>query len=163
MDLTLSNINISIKHGKPIVTEDDYHPALTFKIDCRDIKFLYSRRIAKFNFFKADYNNINNELRLVDWYELLNTNDVNIAVDIFYNKINDLIQKYTPLIKTKANNYPKWFSKKIIDLIGDKNYYRKRMKKTNDEVYKILFREKRKEIKIEKKNAQGNIFQVLNQ
>lgn len=153
LDLALSNIDISIKRGNPMVAEDDYHPALIFDMDCNDIKFLKSKRAPKLNFFKADYININNELRSIDWYDLLNTNDINRAVDIFYVKLFEIIRKYTPITSHKSDEYPKWFSKKLIDLIRDKNYYRKKMKKRNGEYFATLFREKRREIKIEKKKC----------
>lgn len=153
LDLIISNIPISVNRGQPMVNEDDHHPALKFDFDSSDIKFLKSKKSAKFNFFKADYDGINNELRSIDWYQLLNSNDVNVAVDIFYNKIYEIIRKHTPICTPKSDKYPKWFSKKLIDLIADKNYYRRKMKTSNGEHFAFLFREKRREEKREKRRC----------
>lgn len=156
LDLILSNIPIQIVRGHPIVAEDDYHPTLVFDIDRSDIKFLKSRKTAKYNFFKADYDSINNEIRSIDWYELLNTTDINEAVTIFYSKIYEIIHKFTPICTPKSDKYPKWFSKKLIDLIVDKNYYRRKMRKPNGEHFAVIFREKRREIKKEKRKCLNN-------
>lgn len=151
LDLILSNMDVSVGRGRPIVNEDDYHPALVFDIDRSDIKFLKSKKSAKYNFFKADYDSINRDLNTVNWIEILNVNDINDAVDIFYNKLYQIIKIHTPIITPKSDDYPKWFSRKLIDLIKEKNYFRRKMKRPNGERFSSLFRLKRSEVKREKR------------
>lgn len=49
--------------------------------------------------------------------------------------------------------FPKWFSKKLIDLIHEKEYYFKMKRKTGNIIFIDLFNKKRREIKHEKKRS----------
>lgn len=124
-----------------------------------------SKKTPKFNFFKANYTSINNELNEVHWNQLLTEVDVNKAVDNFYSIIRGIIAKHTPKITPKIDQFPKWFSSKLIQLIHEKEYYFKLKKRTNNLLYVRLFNEKRKEIKRLKKfdlwSYQGNIESLI--
>ena len=64
-----------------------------------------------YNFKKGDYHNINCNLSSYNWNEnVLNIQDVNIALDNFYETINDQINKFVPKVKKKLSTYPNWFS-----------------------------------------------------
>lgn len=154
LDLIISNVGISVKRrnmNKIIVNEDKDHPSLDLELDRSDIKLLTSIKTSKLNFFNANYDCINNELRSIDWHDTLQSNDINESVDIFYNTLYEIINNHTPIITPKSDDYPKWFSKKLIEMIKDKEFYRKKMKKPNGEIYSQLFYLKRKEIKNEKR------------
>lgn len=140
-----------INRADNIIKEDDYHPSLKFFIEKTDIKFLNSKKTQKFNFFKANYDNINNDLSSIDWSHELNSPDINQAVDTFYSIIHDIISSHVPLIKPRSDKYPKWFSYSLIKLIETKEYYRNHMNGPKKDLFTKLFAEKRKEIKHEKK------------
>ena len=93
---------------------------------------------------------------MINWHELLNTTDINEAVDIFYETINIIIRKHTPVCNPRSDKYPKWFTKKLIDMIKDKEHYRQKMKKPNGSLYTTLFQEKRKQVKREKRKCLKN-------
>lgn len=159
LDLVVSNVNVSVGRrnlNDILIQEDKDHPTLNLEIDRSDIKFLASIKTSKFNFFNANYENINRELQLIDWQHTLNTNNINEAVGIFYNVINEIIRNNTPIVTPKSDNYPKWFSKNLIEMIKDKEFYRRKMKRPNGDIYVRLFSQKRKEIKIEKRSCLRN-------
>lgn len=77
--------------------------------------------------------------------------NVNDSVEKFYTVINTLIAQFSPKISPKNNTFPKWFSRELIKMIHEKDYYLKMKKKTNNELYTSLYNEKRKQVKREKK------------
>lgn len=123
-------------------------------------------RSSKYNFFRSDFDSINNELVNTNWQELLNDCNVNEATDKFYGVIRNLIARFTPLVFTKNNTFPKWFSPQLIKLIQEKKHYFKMKKKTGNELYTTLFNDKRRQVEHEKKlnlrNYQNNIESLLN-
>lgn len=154
LDLVISNIKVSIRRRderKILISEDNDHPTLDLVIDKSNIKFLKANKTAKLNFFNANYENINREIQLIDWNIELQADDINDSVDKFYSIINKIITNNTPITIPKPDKFPKWFSFKLIEMIRDKEYYRKKMKQPNNELYGQLFAIKRKEIKREKR------------
>lgn len=159
LDLVISNVNIVVKRIEEknlIIKEDKGHPALELEINKSDIKFLHSIKTEKINFFNANYEQINNEIRQIDWHSALQSHNIDDAVNIFYDKIHTIIKKNAQIIRPKSDLYPKWYSENLIQMIKDKNYYRNKMKAANGEFYITLFQLKRKEIKREKRKCLKN-------
>lgn len=83
LDLILTNkSNIKCKRTMGIVNEDPYHPSISIKFDSKEIKFMRTKSQTKLNFFKANYDAINNDSAKLDWSHLFNSLDINSAVDI---------------------------------------------------------------------------------
>lgn len=166
LDLTLTNITgLNTNIVKGIVNEDLYHPAFLLHLNLIDIKFMKSKKTNKYNFFRTNYTAINNALTAIDWNNEFNDLNVNESTDKFYSIIRNLIHKYTPIIKSKSDEFPKWFSKELIELIKQKEIYFNLKKKTKQQIYILLFNEKRKEIKrLKRKNLheyQTNIESLI--
>lgn len=156
LDLVISNVDMVVKRideRNLIIKEDRGHPALDLKINKSDIKFLHSIKTEKINFFNANYEQINDEIRQIDWHSALQSHNIDEAVNIFYDKIHTIINRNAHIIRPKSDLYPKWYSTNLIQMIKDKNYYRNKMKAANGEFYVTLFQSKRKEIKKEKTHA----------
>lgn len=155
LDLIVSNFKVHVTRAKNIAEEDDYHPALNFKFDKSDLKFIKQKSTIKPNFFKTNYEHLSNELANIDWYGLLNHSNVETAIESFYNLIIPLLTKHTPKIKPNNSKYPKWYSLNLIQMIKDKAYYRKKMKCNNlqSPIFSQLFTSKRREIKLEQKRC----------
>lgn len=88
LDLILSNINVEnlMRSSIALTKEDPLHPPLEFYLpllaDCR----LEPKNILKPNFFRADYNKVLNQLRIIEWEREFNTcSSVNQSVDVFYS------------------------------------------------------------------------------
>lgn len=152
LDLVLTNMTgIRTTRVNGVVKEDDFHPAFTIMLNTKSIKFMKNSKAPKYNFFKTDFTSINNELSNINWQELFANSNVNDSVKKFYTVINTLIAQFTPKISPKNNTFPKWFSRELIKMIHEKDYYLKMKKKTNNELYTSLYNEKRKQVKREKK------------
>ncbi|CAG4985157.1 unnamed protein product [Colias eurytheme] len=109
---------------------DAHHPALDIDISLAvEQKLPYNKSNVKFNFYKADYTMICQELSQYNWNIFNEYDDVNLMLDMFYEKIFAVIHKYVPRINTKKNRYPPWFSNKLIRLLKEKLNKRRRYKK----------------------------------
>lgn len=153
LDLALSNTCDFTLFPIPDFCElsriDQQNPPFEIQLSSNDIKFMKPEKTIKLNFFKADYELINYELNCIDWDERLDFADVDNQIDAFYHSIENIINKFTPTILPKDDKYPKWFSKKLIELISDKNYFYDKFKFTNNECFNVAYKKKRKEVKYE--------------
>lgn len=70
----------------------------------------------KRNFIKADYDNINLKLDRIDWHHELNFDEIDLALKKFYYLINITINEHVPLISPRSNDYPKWYSTRLIKI-----------------------------------------------
>lgn len=148
LDLVLTNKdNILVKRAEPLSKVDDYHPPIEFNIADRNIKFLKAIKSSKLNFFKANYEKINIELSSVDWNSILNTDNINDATEKFYITLNGIIKRNTPQVKPKNQKFPNYFSPRLIEILNDKEYFRKRFNETNDPLFESIYKKKRKEFK----------------
>lgn len=154
LDLVITNkLNIQCKKTIGMVNEDLNHPALCFKIDSVDVKFMKMKKPSNPNFFKANYQAINSELCNIDWVLKLNHQDIDKSVELFYSTVNSIIHKHTPKSKSHSADFPIWFSDHLIRLVRDKEVYFKLKNQTNDPLHLTLYKTKRKEIKREKKRC----------
>lgn len=82
LDLILTNKSIiKCKRIDGIVKEDPYHPALSSSFDAKDIKSMRIKKRSKLDFYKANYQSINNDICSIDWHSLLGNLDVENAVN----------------------------------------------------------------------------------
>lgn len=154
LDLCLTSsiaVESKITHG--LVNEDPYHPAIIYSFDSSEIKFMKCNKHKKQNFFKADYVAINNELSAINWHTLFHNKTIDDAVDVFYNTISTIVLKYTPKTTFTHNKHPIWYSRELIQILNEKEYYRKQSQRTNLPIFILLFSQKRKQFKKLKKKC----------
>lgn len=165
LDLALTNsldfTLIPITEDSELSKIDIQHPPFEIQFLSKNLKFLKQNKTIKLNFFKANYELINYELNLIDWNSLLNVPDINVQVHKFYQVIENIIKRFTPTIIPKDDKYPKWFSKKLIELLKDKNYFYDRYKRTNNHCFHDIFKKKRREAKYELKACELNYTQSI--
>lgn len=81
LDLVLTDIDqnkVKIERClNPLVYEDTHHPALTVDIDVKPLKYLREKRPEKTNFYKADYEKLNQQLLNIEWEVVLEGLDIN--------------------------------------------------------------------------------------
>lgn len=132
LDLALSNVSdICVTRSTEILLPvDAYHPPLELWLSnlkpITTVKMIVKTR----NFKKADYVKISNYLKQTDWSFLDSDADINVQLNIFYSIINSAIEKFVPLTMYRETQYPKWFSKDLIDLIYQKKISHKRFKQS---------------------------------
>lgn len=143
LDLVLSNSNNNINVIRSqffLVPEDVHHPSL-------EIEFLFNvnsrprfNPISKFNFSRANYTQIDNDLLAVDWNALLSQLGIDDAVDAFYERLSGIFESRVPKIRINLNKkYPQWYSLATIKVIKEKKRYHKRWKIYNNPLDYLTF------------------------
>lgn len=163
LDFVLTNISIQnvnvISDAEPLVPVDAYHPPLVIFISLLPLKQTLAKPVSKsrvhspnteWNFRKADFQRLYSHIAGSDWSEVLQERDIDAAVDIFYNKLNNVINEHVPLKKNNLNNkyvYPVWYTGEIIHYIKLKHYNLKMFKIHNLLYNRELFKYYRSRVK----------------
>ncbi|CAG4927761.1 unnamed protein product [Colias eurytheme] len=163
LDLILSDISeIRVaQSSNPVREVDRFHPPL-------EITPIISPKInksiprKKFLFHKANYNDINEMLKNINWNtELCPMEDVDVMVDKFYSIIHSIIKQCVPEVKTCGNKYPSWYSFRLIKLLNKKHNLHKRIKKYNNPMDIIEFKYLRKESMLLTKQCYSNYLKNI--
>ena len=137
LDLILSNVNLEVSHfKKSIVREDKHHPTLFFKLKTEaKIKFkhlnqAYPSVTEKFCFNKGDYDLLYSLIQDIDFSNVLNCNEIDQSLNLFYDHMLDALNTAIPKKKNTFNsNFPQWYSKTLIKLIKSKNKIRHKIRR----------------------------------
>lgn len=143
LDLVLSN-----KPGPSCVVEpvtqplsviDPLHPPIHLEITTIGCTYLKARTDNSFpNFQRANYDSINTYLKEQNWIELFtNCDNVNKMLGIFYNILENAIDKFVPSHKPPSHKYPIWFSKDLIKTLKRKETCRQRYRIYNNPLDKL--------------------------
>ncbi len=117
LDLAFSNFDCQVSRATEILTaEDKLHPALEINSSMtrKRLAYIPPKNAGEFNFKKADFPSLYRSICETDFSFLNFANDVNVAVDLLYNKLNDIFNNFVPMKKQPTRNYPPWFNKEII-------------------------------------------------
>lgn len=127
LDLVLSNdtpSSLNIQRGFPLVNEDNYHPTISINLSTQIKLMKTDDSHKKLNFRKANYTQINEDLKLIDW-SFLHSLPLDIAVTQFYNTINPIIEKNVPK-RGKKGKYPFWYSSELKSILKSKEVARRK-------------------------------------
>lgn len=129
LDLVLCNVNIvTTACPDPLVPEDPHHRALITLVPISNYSPLKVLPRTSHNYFKADYDRINESLHKIDWISALSGGSVNNAVESFYEIISNIRDSFVPVRKAYKSKYPPWFSYSLIKVIKEKFKYFKKFK-----------------------------------
>lgn len=133
LDLILTSMStddIRVLHSSfNLVVPDVLHPVLELFIN-ENVDLVEKPRTI-YNFRKANYNSINEELSQVDW-SFMDRVSVARATKDFYKIVQNLILKYVPSRLSK-NRYPVWYSSELIGLLRNKLKARRKYIRTKSE------------------------------
>ena len=145
LDLLLTNVNCGVViNDFAFVAEDRYHPTLSFDLY---LKAFESERVDDDEcenwmngwFYKnVDFNRLNEVLSHMDWTQLYESEDVDSALEVFYNVLYSAFDECFPRRRPFVNisRYPKWFSGETIFLLRKKSLIHKIWKRSrNNNVY----------------------------
>lgn len=72
----------------------------------------------RYNYFKANYDNINKKLTEIDWNASLH--DCSVALNVFYDILFNVIKTNVPLTTVRSLKFPVWFSPVLIHIFKNK-------------------------------------------
>ena len=145
LDAVLSNsVALVSESPDPLLIVDPHHPALEILIDYKQTPYKFPEKYhTSYNFRKANFNRLYNDLLNTNWSFLDTVSDADVACNLLYSKLNSLFTD-SVLKKRKRSNsaYPVWFTRNIIRDIEKKNICHRRFKLTGSahayEEYKII-------------------------
>ena len=155
LDLILSNIESKLTVSRcdnPVVREDHHHPSL-----CVALEVSFPRHNSRFptddnfqyNFRRADYNLLYHDLCAADWSFLNEIDDVDIALDSFYETLYKVCHMQVPPKRSSSSHYPPWFTGEIRQNLKNKDYYRKKWLKTKNLTYQAEYNRIRRIVKLQ--------------
>lgn len=87
LDLVMSNFpshDLTVTRCEdPLCKQDLHHPTLLIELKVRPIRIIESRKIDRFNYRVANYDDINAAIIGVNWNETISGNNVNECLNIF--------------------------------------------------------------------------------
>lgn len=157
LDLVITDISslFVIEDSCPLVKVDKHHPPLSITYENKGNKIIKESTLLGqnhiYNFKKADFLSLYKDISSISWRELENIDNVNLAVDYFYNKLYSVFDLHVPKAKSVSSKYPTWFNRSLILLIKKKErlrrmYNKYKMLDTYNQ-YKLVRSKIKKEIK----------------
>nr|CAH7750905.1 unnamed protein product [Callosobruchus chinensis] len=162
----MSNVECNVvRDVSPAVKEDDYHPALLIlpKVFYKKQK-IFTRGAGNllYNFRRANFHGLYDAILHTDWSFLSHFFDVDAAVQVFYDKLYEILDMYVPKSKVMKRQFPFWYTSNIIKNIKLKEKCLSRYKVSRDSVVLDEYKRLRSIIKSETKNAHLEYVQKSN-
>lgn len=164
LDLLLCNRTCGVaKAHDVLLPEDSHHPALCFDISIVTNKenTIPLNSKATYDFRKANFFLLYQQLSLVDWSFLDICTDCDEACNQFYILLNNIFDMCVPKKISRPSKYPPWFSRDIILDIKTKAKSWREYKRTSDidayNHFKYLRSKIKKDISISYKQFLNNI------
>ena len=152
--------NLKVEIPGTFVSSD--HSPISFSINAfaRKVK---AAKHSIYNFKKANWAQLNNDLSRVDWLHLLGSNEVEMGWNIFKNKFLAICDKRIPKIKISESFHLPWFDSDVFRLNKKKELCRKQFKQTNDQRHYKKYSSLRKQLKsLIKSKMRANFDDELN-
>lgn len=122
LDLLITNSNCTIQRPcNDLVKPDSIHPPFLAFTTFSTESSLKRQQVAKFNYYKANYDSINEDLETADWTLVHNGTSIEQSLDIFYETVFNIIKKHTPLSLAKVSSFPTWFPRSLIHIFKNKS------------------------------------------
>jgi len=118
-----------------ILPEDPYHSTLELTIDTGTKVYELSEKLAKRIpcFRRKNFALINCLIACSDWSNLYLCTNINDAVNIFYNILNEVFDTCVPTYYPKISNQPPWFNKELARLKIVKSRLHKKIRASNSQ------------------------------
>ncbi|KAJ8728440.1 hypothetical protein PYW08_016825 [Mythimna loreyi] len=122
LDLFISNIDSTIYSPlDTLLPVDPHHPPFVAVAPTSlSMEVLKRKTLIKYDFRKANYDIINEQIDEVEWSKLLSHLPSEKAVDMFYKKLDGIISSNVPRVKSRSLDFPVWFSAHLIKLFRKK-------------------------------------------
>ena len=139
LDILLTNSDNSISNIK-VLSDQEWcksdHFAVTFEIKLR-VDRKKPQKTRSFNFKRANWEQLNIDLNIVDWLSFLDSLEPDLAWNNFKEILDHFLDIHVPKITIKHNNQPPWFDGECYVKCREKERLHKKFKRTksiNDEI-----------------------------
>jgi Endonuclease-reverse transcriptase len=115
LDLVLTSEENMVENlvvGEPFGTSDHQIIRWTF-IACKETVKESGRAAQRFNYFKADYDKIRDDCKVIDWERVKHEQNVESAWKVFKESIGNLRDKWIPMNVSKKGKC-KWVTKAVV-------------------------------------------------
>ncbi|CAH2087230.1 unnamed protein product [Euphydryas editha] len=152
LDLVLTNyFSLEVTKSDYSITKiDQKHPPLLITMPEQTPHFLKPNLTPRYNFFKANYGIILENLNNINWLEeFKDCKNVNVMTSIFFRILNEIVDNNVTKTRPKNRKYPPWFSSALIKIIAEKENMRKKYAKhrnPRDRLVYELLRERSKKL-----------------
>ena len=168
LDLVYSNVKCSVvEEDLPLSKVDTYHPPLRIAVMSSTDGFkqfdLCKSPIKYFNFRKANFYLLYNQILNADWSQVYNCSEVDLACETFYTILNNIFEQTVPFKVNRNRRYPTWYNKDIISLIKDKEKAYKKYCRYKTNYFYDIFGEIRRNLKTEINTAYKNYIRSIEQ
>lgn len=149
LDLVCSNVYCEVLPDvHSVVTVDSHHPPITVTLADvlkEHINLLPNFNYKPYNFRKANYLLLYEQLLYTNWDFLASYTDADKAVERFYRELNVIINMCVPVRHNSVcrDSYPPWFTKAVKDGITRKNNAHNKYKIYKTEFYRIKYKNMR--------------------
>lgn len=156
LDLIIANKTGTVEKAEHLLlSEDLHHPALLVYLNLakpsRNNK--KSNNVIQYNFRRADLVTLYENIAKINWDGIESFKDVDSAVNYFYLKLYEVLDRFVPKTKPLRRKYPPWFNGQIIRYIRLKDKAFRDYKKTKDHLALEEFNLLRRKIKSDIDNA----------
>ena len=164
LDVLLTNnphlISSVYIHNSEVIKSDHYAISCNVNIKPKRIK-INKRKL--YNFKKANWQGLNNELRHIDWNSLLGYCDITTAWLRFKTTLFNICDKHIPKISISSKGNAPWFDSEVYKMCNKKDRLRKLYKQTNNNTYYEKYKNCRKSVKkLIKSKMRSNFDDDLN-
>ena len=138
-------LNLAVLDGNCSICKSD-HFIIQFEINYKARRKKPAKRTI-YNFKRANWEMLNNDLRNTNWNNLLGNCDVDTAWLNFKGKLNSLANIHIPKIKIKSEFQPPWFDSEVYNLCREKERLHSRYKETKSDAHYMKFSDCRRKLK----------------
>ena len=160
LDLVLANKECEVERAVDILLDEDtHHPSIVILYNIRT-KQKNNKIIIKptnyYNFKKANFPLLYQNLFEIDWSFLSNINEVELATQQFYDKLDTVFSECVPKSIPPSHTYPPWFNGELIKNIKRKHKLWRKYKNNNNINILNEYKELRRSTKTEDKDYIGS-------
>ena len=137
----ITNLNI---HENEIIKSD--HFAISCNINIKPKRTKNTKRKV-YNYKKANWHNINDELRHINWNSVLGFCEISTAWTRFKSTLFNICDKHIPKINISSKGNAPWFDSEVFKMCEKKQNLHKLYKQTKDNRYYEKYKVCRKSIK----------------
>ena len=149
LDLLFTNIP-NVLQDTSVLDKNEFclsdHFAIRSNIDI-EVKYKKLPKRKTYNYRKANWIDMNNSLRLVNWDRALGSLDPHVAWPRFKSILSDICDRYIPKRTVKCQFEPPWYDTECDKIRRKKEKWRKRAKSSNNESDRKKFQSFRKQFK----------------